>query len=187
MLYCDDNTDRFPPFKMLASDGNSYTTQYGWVGRAGSSGVYALITAVNRPLNKYLGQFGPLDDVFIAKCPSEVNLTSGTYHDLGTSYPHNAIPEGTYRTLWITDDQSCKTSDIISPSKMVTIGEEGAYYPAFNPDPAVIGKDYFRHTTFNDFRFNVAFGDGHAGFTRFIYTLGVDNPTGPDYTFLRDK
>src|ERR1035438_4313442 len=38
MLYCGDYADRFPAFSMLASDGNSYMTQYGWVGRTGSSG-----------------------------------------------------------------------------------------------------------------------------------------------------
>src|ERR1035438_10273519 len=43
MLYCGDYADRFPAFKMLASDGNSYTTQYGWVGRAGQSGAYVLL------------------------------------------------------------------------------------------------------------------------------------------------
>ena len=70
---------------------------------------------------------------------------------------------------------------------MVTIGEEGGYYPAFNPDPAVILKEFFRHTKYLDFQFNVAFADGHAKFTKFIYTLGINNPTGPDYTFLRDR
>jgi len=63
ILYCGDYAERFPPFKMLASDGNSYTTQYGWVGRAGNSGFYTLITSTNRPLNAYLGKFSPTNDV----------------------------------------------------------------------------------------------------------------------------
>jgi prepilin-type N-terminal cleavage/methylation domain-containing protein/prepilin-type processing-associated H-X9-DG protein len=187
MLYCGENADRFPPFRMLASDGNSYTTQYGWVGRSGQSGAYALLTSTNRPLNTYLGKFSPTGDVEVARCPSELNIKTGPYYSVGTSYPHNAIPEGTYKTLWISDDQSCKTTDVKSPSRMVTISEEGGYYPAFNPDPAVILKEFFRHTKYLDFRFNVAFGDGHAGFTKFIYTAGLGIPTGPDYTFLRDK
>ncbi len=187
MMYCTDSAERFPPFKMLASDGNSYTTQYGWVGRAGKSGSYALITALNRPLNAYLGTYSPTGDVEVARCPSEQNTVSGRYYAFGTSYPHNAIPQGTDRTLWISDDQSCRTTDIKNTSKMVTIGEEGAYYPAFNPDPAVILKEFFRHTKYLDFRFNVAYADGHAGFTKFVYTLGINNVTGPDYTFLRDK
>ena len=187
MLYCGDYAERFPPFRMLASDGNSYTTQYGWVGRAGKSGGYALINALNRPFNAYLGKFSATNDVPVARCPSEVNTATGRYYAFGTSYPHNAIPEGTDKTLWITDDQSCKTTDIKNASKMVTIGEEGGYYPAFNPDPSVILKEFFRHTKYLDFRFNVAFADGHAKFTKFIYSLGINNPTGPDYTFLRDK
>ena len=186
MLYCGDYADRFPPFRMLASDGNSYTTQYGWVGRAGTSGTYALLTVTNRPFNTYLGKFVPPAEVEVARCPSEMNTKTGSYYTMGTSYPHNAIPEGTYKTLWLTDDQSCKTSDVRSPSRMVTIGEEGAYYPAFNPELAS-QQEFFRHTPFLDFRFNVAFADGHAKFTRFIYTAGLENPIGPDFTFLRDK
>jgi prepilin-type N-terminal cleavage/methylation domain-containing protein len=186
MLYCGDNADRFPAFKLLASDGNSYTTQYGWVGRAGQSGAYALINATNRPFNTYLGKFAPTGEVEVARCPSEINTKTGTYYTLGTSYPHNAIPEGTYKTLWLSDDKSCKTSEIKSPSKMITICEEGAYYPAFNPELAST-PEFFRHTKFLDFRFNDTFADGHAKFTRSIYTPGQPNPSGPDYTFLRDQ
>ena len=186
MLYCGDYADRFPPFRMLASDGNSYTTQYGWVGHAGKSGGYALLTATNRPFNTYLGKFLPDAEVEVAKCPSEMNLVTGSYYTMGTSYPHNAIPEGTYKTLWMSDDLSCKTTDVKSSSKMVTIGEEGAYYPAFNPELAS-QKEFFRHTKYLDFRFNVAFADGHASFNRSIYTPGLATPTAPNYTFLRDQ
>ncbi|MDB6058869.1 MAG: hypothetical protein JWO95_2713 [Verrucomicrobiales bacterium] len=188
MLYCGDFGERFPPFQMLASDGNAYTTQYGWVGRPGSSGIYALINATNRPFNPYLGKFGPVSEVVVARCPSERDTQNGPYYKMGTSYPHNAIPAGLVsKTLYIRDDQSCKTTEIKSPSKMVTIGEEGAYYPSSNPNPAAILPVYFRHTAFMDFRFNVAFADGHAAFTKFIYSAGVNNWTGTDYTFLRDK
>ena len=187
IMYCGDYADRFPPFRMRASDGNAYTTQYGWVGRAGKSGGYAFLTSTNRPLNAYLGTYSPTGNVETARCPSEVNIATGRYYAFGTSYPHNAIPQGTYKTLWLSDDLSCKTTDIRSPSQMVTIGEEGGYYPALNPDPAVILKEFFRHTKYLDFRFNVAFGDGRAAFTKFIYTPGLDHPTGPDYTYLRDK
>lgn len=186
MLYCGDYADRFPPFSMLASDGNSYTTQYGWVGRAGRSGFYALIKATNRPFNAYLGTFFPDADVEVARCPTELNLNAGTYYTMGTSYPHNAIPEGTYLTLWIADDKSCKTTEVKSPSKMIIIGEEGAYYPAFNPELAS-QTQFFRHTKYPDFRFNVAFADGHAKFNKSTYTPGLPVPTGIDYTFLRDQ
>src|ERR1035441_9238520 len=141
VMYCGDNADRFPPYAMLASDGWAYTTQFGWVGRAGLSGGYALLTSQYRPFNTYLGKFGPTNDVDVARCPSELNTKSGPYYTAGTSYPHNAIPEGTYKTLWISDAQSCKTTEIKSPSRMITIGEEGCYYPSTNPDPAVFSPD----------------------------------------------
>jgi prepilin-type N-terminal cleavage/methylation domain-containing protein/prepilin-type processing-associated H-X9-DG protein len=186
VLYCTDHDDRFPPFAMLASDGNAYQTQYGWVGRAGASGIYALITATNRPLNAYLGQSQAGAPVEVARCPSEVTTNKSRYYNLGTSYPHNAIPEGTYKTLWLSDSVSCRVSDIKSPVRMVTICEEGAYYPAFNPELAT-QPEFFRHTKYLDFRFNLAFADGHAGFTKCIYTPGLTVPSGLDYTFLRDK
>ncbi len=186
VLYCGDNGERFPPFAMLASDGNSYTTQYGWVGRAGKSGGYALLTSPYRPLNAYLGKFSPTNDVEVARCPSEINKNTGPYYSMGTSYPHNAIPEGTYLTLWVSNDKSCTTSDVKSPSRMVIIGEEGAYYPAFNPELAS-QPIFFRHTKVLDFRFNVAFADGHAKFNKSVYTPGLPVPTGPDYTFLRNQ
>lgn len=178
IMYCGDNEDRFPP---------SYQTQYGWVGRAGQSGGYALLTPANRPLDAYLGTFGPTNDVEVARCPAENDRISGNYYVYGTSYPNNAASQGTYKTLWITDAQSCKRSDIKRPSNMIIMGEEGCYYPAFNPDPTVIKKSFFRHTKYLDFRFNVTFADGHAEFTRFIYSPGINNPTELDYTFLRDK
>jgi prepilin-type N-terminal cleavage/methylation domain-containing protein/prepilin-type processing-associated H-X9-DG protein len=187
VMYCGDNADRFPPFAMLASDGWAYTTQFGWVGRAGRSGGYALLTSQYRPLNAYLGKFGPTNDVEVARCPSEFNTINGSYYAAGNSYPHNAIPQGTYKTLWISDAESCKTTEIKSPSKMCIIGEEGAYFTESNPDPAALSPILFRHTKFLDFRFNFAFADGHAQFTKFIYQPGINNMTGPDYTFLRDN
>jgi prepilin-type N-terminal cleavage/methylation domain-containing protein/prepilin-type processing-associated H-X9-DG protein len=189
MLYCQDYQEQFPPYAMRGNDGSTHTTQYGWVGRAGSSGVYAQIDSSYRPLNVYLGRFGPTNDVPVARCPSETDAKNGPYYSKGTSYPHNAIPVvGTsFKTLWISDSQSCKTTNIKSPSKMITIGEEGAYYPTMNPTPADILPVYFRHTKFLDFRFNVTFADGHAKFTRFDYMAGIKTPTGADYTILRDK
>jgi prepilin-type N-terminal cleavage/methylation domain-containing protein len=115
ILYCGDFADRFPSFGMLSSDGNVYMTQYGWVGRAGNSGIYALINATNRPFNTYLGKFLPDAEVQVAQCPCDTDRTNGPYSALGTSYPHNAVPEGTYKTLWISDSQSCKVTDIKSP------------------------------------------------------------------------
>jgi prepilin-type N-terminal cleavage/methylation domain-containing protein/prepilin-type processing-associated H-X9-DG protein len=187
VLYCGDNADRFPPYAPLGSDGLTHQTQFGWVGTAGRSGVYALLTAQYRPLNAYLGKFSPTNDVEVARCPSEYNTKFGPYYTQGSSYAHNAIPAGTYKTLWLSDTNSCKTTDVKSPSKMLIIGEEGAYFPATNPDPAAFSPILFRHTKYLDCRFNVAFADGHAQFTKFIYTPGINNMTGPDYTFLRDQ
>lgn len=188
MLYTSDFEERFPAYRIVGNDGNAHATQYGWVGRTGNNGIYAQLTTTNRPLNDYLGKFPVDGDVAVAKCSSEKDTVNGPYYKMGTSYPHNAIPAGLVnKTLHITDTQSARVTDIKSPSRMVTIGEEGAYYPSSNPSPAAILPVFFRHTKFMDFRFNVAFADGHAGFTKFAYTPGVNTWSGDNYTFLRDK
>jgi prepilin-type processing-associated H-X9-DG protein len=38
-----------------------------------------------------------------------------------------------------------------------------------------------------DWRFNTSFADGHANFTKYLYTEGIINLTGPDYTIDRTK
>lgn len=187
ILYCGDYDDHFPGSAPTGTDGNRHFTQYGWVGRAGNKTPYSLLTITNRPLNIYLGKTHTSTEVEVARCPSEKDTKTGPYYSMGTSYPHNSIPVGSFQTLQTVNNESCKTTEIRSPSRMVTTGEEGCYYPSSNPNPAVIFPVYFRHTKFMDFRFNVAFADGHAGFTKFTYVPGVQTMTDQDYTFQRDK
>jgi prepilin-type N-terminal cleavage/methylation domain-containing protein/prepilin-type processing-associated H-X9-DG protein len=187
MLYCGDFNDEFPGNQPIGTDGNPHSTQYGWVGKAGTQSPYSLLAITNRPLNVYLGNFASTGEVEVARCPSEQNAKTGRYYAFGTSYPHNSFTDAANFPRLQNGSQSFKTTNIKSPSKMVTIGEEGCYYPSGNPDPTVILKEFFRHTKFLDMRFNVAFADGHANFTKFIYVPGIYNMTGPDYTFRRDN
>jgi len=186
VMYCSDSAERFPTFSVLASDGNSYDTQYGWVGQAGNEAPYSLITITNRPFDPYLGKFPVGAGVAVAQCPCDKNTNSGAYATMGTSYPHNAVPAGTYETLYISDEQSCRTSDIKSPARMVTICEPGVYYPTLNNGLATEAK-LFPHTPYLDFQFNITFADGHARFTKITYTPGINVPTGLDYTMLRTQ
>lgn len=194
-LYLGDFNDRFPNGSGLASDGKWYFTQYSWLGRAGQEGIYAKLHPSDRVLNAYLAatHYSPTGDVPIAKCPSETKLT-GNYYSVGSSYPHASIPGGVPMlslgtSIKADPDQnpSVKMSAIRSPSRMITIGEEGGFYPTYNPNPSDIKPEFFRHTQYLDFRFNTSFADGHAKFTKFIYTAGVRNVTGPDYTIDRNK
>ncbi len=67
---------------------------------------------------------------------------------------------------------------------MVTMGEEGCFFPPWNPiDP--LPAENFRHTKFGDTRWNMTFADGHAAFLKLTYTPGVRVWSGPDYTFNR--
>ncbi len=185
VLYCGDFEDEFPGSKIIGYDGSVLISQYTWVGRAGHTDSYTKMTATNRPLNQYLGKYSPTGEVEVARCPSEMNRKLGNYYYRGASYPHNSHPEASFMTLGLLNNKSCKTTQIKSPSKMIIIAEEGCYFTSWNPD--TIQPQDFRHTKYGDTRWNTAFSDGHAAFTRFIYQKGIRNMWGPDYTFDRTK
>ena len=185
VLYCGDFNEGFPPNVVVGDDGNTYYSQYSWLGRAGNTDFYLHMDATRRPLNRYLGHYVATGEVEVARCPSEVNRTIGSYYAAGSSYPNNVHPDPAFNTLGIGDWLSCKTTDIKSPSRMVILGEDGCYFPPWNPID--IPRQDFRHTKYGDTRWNITFADGHAAFTRLIYVLGVRTMSGPDYTFDRTK
>ncbi len=185
VLYCDDYNDTYPGNLLRGNDGSAVVSQYIWVGRAGNSEGYAKMDATNRPLNAYLGKYSPTGEVEVARCPSDRDKVSGPYYACGTSYPHNSHMNPAFMTLGIENNRSCKTTQIKSPARMIIIGEGGCYFPSWNPID--IPRPQFHHTKYCDTRWNVAFSDGHAAFTRFIYQLGIRNMSGPDYTFDRTK
>ena len=188
ILYCGDYLDEFPGSRDLGVDGVLHFTQYSWLGRRGNTVPYAFLTPATRPLNAYLGTFSPTGEVEVARCPSERNTTVGRYYAFGNSYPHNSF-EDKLKTPRLQHDseafRSVKSSAVRSPSRMVPIAEEGAYYPTSNPDPTVFLQEFFRHTKFGDTRFNTAFVDGHGTFIRYKYVPGVYIITQPGITFDR--
>ena len=185
VLYRNDFADRFPPRAVKGTDGVVYSTQYAWVGRAGSSGAYLALDATTRYLNAYLGSFAPTGQVEVARCPSEAKQT-GSYFALGTSYPNNVHGDPNLNTLGTdTAGNCCRGSDIKSPVRMVTIGEAGCYFPPWNGQAAP--AEEYRHTKYLDHRWNVAFADGHSQFTRLTLQLGVQLMAAGDYTFDRTR
>ena len=173
-MYLHDNNDTFPP--------KINGTMFGWLGRSGASGGYQALNATLRPLNQYVGKFGTNSEVPAALCPSDRTITGTTnnsYYTYGSSYSANvhggATPfEGQYTLTIAGSLDSVKASAIKSVVRMVTLAENGAYFPVWNADTAgnfVYGGPpsdiEFRHTKVKDYRFNVQFADGHAAFTRF--------------------
>lgn len=184
MFYVADYDDRFPPKAITDSSGVTYSaTQYSWLGRMGNPGtVYAQLDATKRPLNSYLGSYKATNDVPVAMCPSQTS-TNGAYYSMGTSFPANTHSTASMKTLCLSDSMSIKTTEIKNASKMIIMGEAGSYFGAWSGTLAP--KEEYRHTQVNDPRWIVAFGDGHASFTRFDVTPGILKMSGKDYTFDR--
>jgi hypothetical protein len=67
---------------------------------------------------------------------------------------------------------------------MIVFAEAGCYLTSWNP--VTIPPVDFKHTRVGDTHWNVSFADGHAAFTKFLYTNGVSVWSGPTYTFRRD-
>jgi prepilin-type N-terminal cleavage/methylation domain-containing protein len=174
VMYRNDFNDVFPPRTQTGADGNPYTTQFAWAGRAGNTGGYVQLDATRRPLNSpYLGRFQPTNDVPVAQCPKDIQPT-GAYTVMGSTYANNcASVSSGLNTLCVDDTTgaSCKGTAVVSPARMVILGEEGAYFPAWNgtapPD------QYYVHSKPGDLRWNVAYADGHAQFTKITLQVGV--------------
>jgi len=173
-MYLHDNNDTFPP-KVSG-------TMFGWLGRSGAAGGYLALNATLRPYNQYLGKFDTNSDVLPALCPSDRALpgtTNNSYYSYGSSYSANAhggaTPFEAQYTITVAGSiESVKASAIKSFVRMVTLAENGAFFPVWNADTSgtfVYGGApnpiEFRHTKINDYRFNSLFADGHASFVPF--------------------
>ncbi len=186
VLYRNDADDRFPPRVIIGSDGVAAGTQFAWVGKAGSLSSYAPLDATRRYLNPCLGSYGPTSEVEVARCPSERKKQS-SYDERGSSFPNNCHTDPALRTLGLglVSGESCKASEILSPARMVIIGEAGCYFPPWNGAPAP--PEEYRHTKYLDHRWNITFADGHAAFTRIFLTNGIQVMTTTLYTFDRAR
>ena len=166
------------------------------MGRSGASGGYQRLNAAARPLNQYLGKFHTNSEVPSALCPSDRALpgtTNNSYYTYGSSYSANihggATPvEAQYTLCLAGSDQSVKASAIKSLTRMVTLAENGAYFPVWNANAAGIfayggapNPIEFRHTKINDYHFNAQFADGHAAFIEFRMGVWANS----DYTMDR--
>ena len=187
-LYLNDSKDVFPPRS---------STMYYWLGRAGTGG-YAALDATMRPLNQYLGKFGATNDVPSARCPNDQPASAASlssYNNYGSSYSGNlsavATLTGISTTLTVIPVQtsvdsygntiyaSIRSTIVRSPSRMITLAENGAFFPTWNGyDPGSAGDANaaqniveYRHTKKYDDRWNTTFVDGHANFTK--YLIGI--------------
>lgn len=180
-MYTQDWSDQFPPTHMNPCSANG---QFAWVGRSGTAFSYDCWTAEKRLLNRYLSpNIAPNDDVPVARCPSDVRFLSGfgkSLHQLmGTSYGANTW-HGTDWTMVQTTGAGHKLSSIKSPSRMVAMCEQGAFYPGWPSggfQPA-----YYWHST--DDRWNLLFVDGHVGFHKVPFPAST---TTTEYTFNRNQ
>jgi prepilin-type processing-associated H-X9-DG protein len=175
----------------MTPNNGAVQTEYAWVGKAGTfSAAIADLDASIRPLNCYMGKYGPTSEVAVAHCPSDTAATLNDYNTYGSSYAGNIQSDSTLSLLIVPVTAtwtSYKTSDVLSPSMMVCVAEQGSYYPPFAPGDVTADNlvPFFLHTKPYDWRFNIAFTDGHAAFTKITYTANKNVYSGPSYTFDR--
>jgi prepilin-type N-terminal cleavage/methylation domain-containing protein len=195
-LYLNDNQDRFPPPGAASAAGTWYNTQYAWFGNYAAAqpptSVYYILDATRRYLNAYVGSYNnPTSIVQVAQCPSDqltaANGSSDSYWTAGSSYAANSPIDPTYNCLTIVKGtQSCKSTDVISPVRMVIMAEAGCYsvaWTAANASP----QEYF-HSTFPTPNWNASFGDGHANLIKMQIPPSAAPPVTAytsDYTFNR--
>jgi prepilin-type N-terminal cleavage/methylation domain-containing protein len=191
IMYRGDFNDYFPPSVVMNGSTSQPVlgsfSQFTWVGRAGNSGNYLADDATIRPLNNYMGKYGATNDVPVAHCPMDI-LPTSAYYTYGSTYAidcGSAIPHTLFNDPTDTTGVSCKGSAIASPVRMVTISEEGSFFPAW--DGEAPPSQFFVHTKPGDYRWNTTFADGHAQFTKIIYEVGVDLMYTGNYTFDRTQ
>ena len=195
-LYLLDSQERFPPG--VAKNGQ--VTQLSWVGTAGKLPAYSTVTAADRWLSEYLAKTSsnPNAPIEVARCPSDnysARETVGAgpsgsgdsnYADFGASYYANiggANFENTYNVATLSvsgSTESCKVSDIAKPTKMVVFTTFAAYRVGWwgqdynDPSVGKVLKAMTWHKV--DYKWNMAFADGHAGYQKLDPKLG-NSPT----------
>ena len=186
-LYRGDYNDRFPPARIVNSQGAVWHAQASWVGKAGSDPLDQYLDPTTRYLTPYLGKYGPSNEVEVAHCPSDI-LPTSDYYNGGTSYHANIGYRTTSppitNTLALTLDVCCKETQIRNPSRMLAITEIGAFDPPYNGylPPQVS----YKHTKYKDNRWNAAFADTHAEFIKVPWIPGVQTLFTPTFSIYRD-
>jgi len=149
MLYLGDFQDRFPPPGGSDAAGVWWNTQMAWLGNQANlpGSRYYQLDATRRYLNTYLGKFNnPTSIVPQAHCPADQTTAAQAaasyalgdtanypYYVCGSDYAANCPIGATYNALTTVDGtQSCKSTDVKSPSRMVIMAEQGAYRVAWS-------------------------------------------------------
>jgi prepilin-type N-terminal cleavage/methylation domain-containing protein/prepilin-type processing-associated H-X9-DG protein len=195
-LYRGDNDDRFPIRQCYDAAGAAVgVTAFAWSGRAGTNTPYIPINADARYLNPYLGlsKGAPAAEVPVAHCPSDGkvggNNPTNEYLFFGSSYEANAHGTAALNTLTSGNTGSIRGAQVRNPTRMVVMADSGAMWCAWNNQIASSG---YRHTKFiagsqlQDNRFNTAFGDGHAAFTKYEVQLPLSATPTPTVMFTND-
>jgi prepilin-type N-terminal cleavage/methylation domain-containing protein len=192
MMYLSDNHEYFPPPGAYDANGTWRQTQLAWLGnRAGAPGsVYYQLDATRRYLDSYLGNFNSASLVRIAQCPADQvasnspAASSDYYWSQGSSYGANCSIDQSYDSLTtVTGTQSCKSTDLTSPVRMVILAEMGCYNIVWGGTNAPVSE--YRHSKYPTPAWNVTFADGHASFLKLVFNPPRITQYSADYTFNR--
>lgn len=203
-MHLGDHKDRLPQVRVDFA-GNLYDAPGGdnigslFGGKKGQLPIYGINTlgADRRPLNAYLGDFGPDDEVEVFRDPSDQGTSdpslayleqafgtsfdkSSMYELIGTSYNLNdhaldADPGSDELYPTLIPEEGGRMPDVRTPSKTWLLGDQPIYNYDKNGDR---GQRWHKDKVIA----NLLFVDMHVDIGRPV-PQGVENTT-PDYTFL---
>lgn len=188
-------------FETPAKIGGTYVS---WVGQLGSRNVgRPWLDADQRPLNPYLGDYGPGGEVDVAFAPNDTSgETAGVtsqYEQFGASYIQNQSapwlsagktlinPDGeTWRidldgngtvdtNQWF---RGIKVTRVPEATRIVALSEPGAIYEGWAWVAGGVTRPDRQHLFWNgpEMKWNIAFLDGHAALTTVNRELNHYNP-----------
>lgn len=202
--YVQDNRGYYPMavyYSYLNGGAPGNYTVMGWVGQKGNGGgSYSNLSAMDRPLNRYLGNYTANSPVPIADCPSDDQAGPlSDYAFYGSSYGMNIYgledPNCPYPSL--QGYATINSSKVISPTRLVIMAEHQA--DAFVwPSNTVLTPAYTHYVKINykNGRWNLLYADYHVAAPYVYPPSGIPDPNSwngldtnaedADYSYVND-
>jgi prepilin-type N-terminal cleavage/methylation domain-containing protein/prepilin-type processing-associated H-X9-DG protein len=175
--YVQDNQGYYPLKAPYFNSGVGTIEQsvFLWVGQAGTSSGYSSYTAVDRPLNKYLGTFTAGSAVPVAACPSDLGFgPNAFYYTAGSSYGSNTgglldTSPAVVASITKYGSYTIKASQVLQPTRMVVMADHLCNDYVWEPmSSSAYGYNinyfysHYSKITATHGQWNLLYADGHV-------------------------